>query len=399
MTFGSLSDTGFTHIVKIVADANIPLLADAFGPLGDVTALPADRLTPEVVRTADALLVRSVTKVNEALLAGGRVQFVATATIGVDHVDEPYLASRDIGFASAAGSNARSVAEYVLAALTVLAKRGGYRLREKTLGIVGCGNVGGRLAPLAEAVGMKVLCNDPPLARRTGDARYLPIEALAAADIVTFHVPLERQGPDATYHMIDARLIERLRPGVTILNASRGAVAETAALRQACDAGRLGGLVLDVWEGEPNLDLDLLRHVGLATPHIAGYSYDGKVNGTRMILDAFCRHFGLQRPWNPEPLMPPPARPRVRLPAGASLDQALRQAIASAYDIEADDGRLRQVMGQPPERRGKFFNDLRKHYPVRREFASHAVELEAPGAGPDAKKVLGQLGFEVAIVE
>jgi erythronate-4-phosphate dehydrogenase len=380
--------------VKILADANIPLLAQAFGPLGDVEALPADRLTAETVRHADALLVRSVTRVDEALLAGSRVQFVATATIGVDHIDQPYLASRGIGFASAAGSNARSVAEYVMTALTVLAERGGYGLRDKALGIVGCGNVGGRLARRAQAAGVRVLQNDPPLARRTGDPKYLPLEALAQqADVLTFHVPLEREGPDATYHMINAALLGRLKHGATLINSSRGRVTDSAALAEARLSGRLGALVLDVWEGEPDINVALMERTTLASPHIAGYSYDGKVNGTRMVLEALCRHFGLQHPWDPQPLMPPPARPHVRLPAGVTFDRALRLAFAAAYDIEADDRRLREIAHQPADQRGKFFTNLRKNYPVRREFPSHTVEMESSNA--EVEQVLKALGFVV----
>jgi erythronate-4-phosphate dehydrogenase len=379
--------------LKIVADANIPLLVEAFGPLGEVVALPADRIAPDVLRSADALLVRSVTRVDESLLARSPVKFVATATIGFDHVDLAYLASRGIALASAQGSNARSVAEYVLAALAVLAKRGGFSMTGQVLGIVGCGNVGGRLALMAEAIGLKVLRNDPPLARKTGDARFLPIEALADADVVTFHVPLERGGPDPTYQMISDALIARLKPGVTLLNTSRGAVAETAALKSAIAAGRLGHVVLDVWEKEPTIDLALLERVDLATPHIAGYSYDGKVNGTRMVLEALCRHFGLRREWDPSPLMPPPANPRVRLPAELAVDEAIHAATRAAYDIEADDGRLRAIVDEPPENRGKWFDGLRKNYPVRREFPETTVELA--GLNPAVKAVLEALGFTV----
>jgi len=380
--------------VKIVADANIPLLREAFGPLGEVAALPADGLTPGAVRDADALLVRSVTRVGAALLDGSAVRFVATATIGFDHVDQAYLASRGIGFASAQGSNARSVAEYVLAALAVLAARRGRPMRGQVLGIVGCGNVGGRLAHMAEALGLRVLRNDPPLARRTGDPRYVPFDALAEADAVTFHVPLERGGTDPTYHMIGARLLGRLKPGATLLNSSRGGVHDTAALLAARAAGRLGALVLDVWEGEPSVDTDLLARTDLATPHIAGYSYDGKVNGARMVLEALCRHFGLAREWDPSPLMPPPPRPRARVPAGATVEEALRLAITAAYDIEADDARMRGLLARPPEARAKFFNDLRKTYPVRREFPETTVELAADD--PEVRGALAALDFPVA---
>ena len=379
--------------MRIVADSNIPLLADAFGPLGEVTALPADCITAEAVRQADALLVRSVTKVGAPLLEGSRIRFVATATIGVDHIDEAYLAARGIGFAYAAGSNARSVAEYVLAALAVLGAHGGYDFRRQTLGIVGCGNVGGRLARMAEGLGIRVLRNDPPLARETHDPRYLPIEALAEADIVTFHVPLSREGPDATYQMIDARLLGMLKPGATVFNTSRGGVADPAALRQARDSGRLGALVLDVWKGEPEIDVELMDRATIATPHIAGYSYDGKVNGTRMILEAFCRHFGLTRAWDPAPLMPPAAVPEVALPVGVGAREGLRQAIRAAYDIEADDRRMRELARQPAEARGRFFSDLRKNYPVRREFPATSVRMEPTDV--ELEDALGVLSFPV----
>jgi len=232
--------------MKIVADENIPLVAEAVGPLGEVLTVPADAISPALVRDAQALLVRSVTPVGPDLLDGSAVRFVGTATIGTDHVDRAYLACRGIGFASAEGSNARSVAEYVFAALSVLAERGGWRLAEKALGIVGVGNIGSRVARLAEGVGVKVLRNDPPIARQTGDPEYLPLDALADADIVTFHVPLTREGPDTTYHMINTSLVSRLKRGVILLNTSRGSVADTTALKAALAAGRLGALALDV---------------------------------------------------------------------------------------------------------------------------------------------------------
>jgi len=377
--------------VKIVADENIPLVGEAFGPMGEVVAVPADAIRPRLVRDARVLLVRSVTPVGPALLDGSAVRFVATATIGVDHIDQEYLRRHGIGFSSAQGSNARSAAEYVFTALAVLAERGGWRLAGKALGIVGVGNIGSRVARMAEGLGMTVLRNDPPLARETGDPKYVPIETLAEADIVTFHVPLTREGPDATYHMIGESLLRRLRRGVILLNTSRGGVADTAALKATCAVGRLGALVLDVWENEPNIDLELMNAVDIATPHIAGYSYDGKVNGTRMILEAFCCHFGLARAWNPSPLMPPPETPRTRLPAGVDAQQAIRYATRAAYNIEADDARLRAICEEPAERRSAYFKSLRKNYPVRREFPQTTLALDA--ADRTVVKALETLGF------
>jgi len=379
--------------MRILADENIPLVGEAFGPMGEVVAVPADAIRPLLVRDAQALLVRSVTPVGPALLDGSAVRFVATATIGVDHVNQEYLQQRGIAFASAEGSNAQSVAEYVFTALAVLAERGGWRFRDKALGIVGVGNVGSRVARIAEGLGMTVLRNDPPLARRTGDPKYVLLDALSEADIVTFHVPLTRKGPDATYHRIGENLLSRLKRSVILLNTSRGSVADTAVLKAALGAKRLGGVVLDVWENEPNIDLELLNAVDIATPHIAGYSYDGKVNGTRIILHAFCRHFGLQRMWDPSPLMPPPETPRIRLPAGVDAQQAIRYATRAAYDIEADDARLRAIREKPAEGRSAYFKSLRKNYPVRREFPQTTVELGS--AGSQVRSALETLGFVV----
>jgi erythronate-4-phosphate dehydrogenase len=377
--------------MKIIADENIPLVGEAFGPMGEVVAVPADAIRPLLVRDAQALLVRSVTPVGPALLDGSAVRFVATATIGVDHIDQEYLRRHGIGFSSAQGSNARSVAEYVFTSLAVLAERGGWRFRDKALGIVGVGNIGSRVARMAEGLGLAVLRNDPPLACETGDPKYVPIETLFDADIVTFHVPLTREGPDATHHMIGESLLSRLKRSVILLNTSRGSVADTAVLKAALGMKRLGAVVLDVWENEPNIDLELMNAVDIATPHIAGYSYDGKVNGTRMILHAFCRHFGLQRMWDPSPLMPPPARPRVVLPASLSVDEAVTTAIRAAYDIEADDQRMRGIMAQAPEHRADYFKSLRRHYPVRREFPETTVALDA--ADRAVVKALETLGF------
>ncbi|MGB3087084.1 MAG: 4-phosphoerythronate dehydrogenase [Phycisphaerae bacterium] len=382
--------------MKIVADENIPLLKDAFGPLGEVVALAADEITPQVLRDAQALLVRSVTRAGAGLLDSTDVRFVGTATIGTDHIDRDYLSRRGIDFTSAQGSNARSVAEYVFAALSVLAERKGLTLADMVLGVVGVGNIGSRVARIAEGIGMRVLRNDPPLARRTGDPKYVPIETVCGeADVVTFHVPLTREEPDATYHMINEGLLRQLKGRAVLINTSRGAVHETAALKAAIAAGHLGAVILDVWENEPNVDPDLLAGADLATPHVAGYSYDGKVNGTRMLLEALCRHFGLRRDWDPAPLMPPPNQPRVRVPAGVSVDEAIRRAIAAAYRIEADDRRLREMLKVPKSDRGAYFKSLRRNYPVRREFPWTTVELESDDAG--VRAALRTLGFPVTV--
>jgi len=380
--------------VKIVADENIPFVRQAFEPLGDVVTAPGRQMTSEQVADADALLVRSVTKVNAELLDGSTVRFVGTATIGTDHLDTTYLDRRGITWAAAAGCNANSVAEYIVAALLVLARRDGFHLADKTLGVVGVGNVGSRVVRYAQALGMTVLQNDPPLQRQTHDRRFVPIERVFEADLVTLHVPLTRQGPDATWHMIDTEFLSRLRADVYLLNTSRGAVVDGAALRNALQHQRLAGAVLDVWENEPDIDVQLLKLCALGTAHIAGYSFDGKVTGTRMIHDAACRCFGLSTEWDPRPLMPPPATPQLRVePRGRDPQDVVAPTVAAIYDIEKDDADLRAVTGLPPDQRGSRFDRLRRDYPIRREFGN--TQVIVPTDRPDVAPTFRKLGFLV----
>ncbi|MGD1018941.1 MAG: 4-phosphoerythronate dehydrogenase PdxB [Verrucomicrobiia bacterium] len=372
--------------MKIIADPNIPLVQEAFGPLGEVRLVPGREITADAVRDADALLVRSVTPVNAALLDGSRVRFVATATIGFDHIDREYLSQKGIGFASAQGSNANSVAEYVTAAMLELAHRQKFRLRDKTLGVIGVGNVGSRVVRYAEALGMRVLQNDPPRQRTERLAQFVSLErVLAEADIVTLHVPLARAGADATFHLFDKdRLgaVERRKP--ILINSSRGAVMDNPALLKAVDGEHLGGVVLDVWENEPNISPELLDVVDLATPHIAGYSFDGKVNGTRMIYEAVCGFFHLPPTWSPH--LPPPPVPRIELAvsSGEDEEEVLRRVIRRVYDINGDDSALRGNV--------RAFDKLRAEYPVRREFFN--TELVLRGASKELRATFAALGFK-----
>jgi len=380
--------------VKIVADENIPFVRQAFERLGDVVTASGRQITPEQVADADALLVRSVTKVNAELLDGSTVRFVGTATIGTDHLDTAYLDRRGITWAAAAGCNANSVAEYVVAALLVLARRGSFRLADKTLGVVGVGNVGSLVVRDARALGMNVLENDPPLQRQTHDRRFVAIERIFEADLVTLHVPLMRQGPDATWHMVDAGFVSKLRADSYLVNTSRGAVVDGSALRQALQRQRLAGAVLDVWENEPDIDVELLELAALGTAHIAGYSFDGKVTGTKMIHDAACRCFGLSTEWDPRPLMPPPATPQLQIePRGKHPQDVVASVVAAIYDIERDDADLRGVRGLPLDQRGYHFDRLRRDYPIRREFGNTRVIV--PTDQPDVAPTFEKLGFLV----
>jgi erythronate-4-phosphate dehydrogenase len=367
--------------LHILADENIPCVDAAFGTLGTVERCSGRSIGPAAVRDADVLLVRSVTPVGADLLDDSSVRFVGSATIGTDHVDRDYLAERGIAFAHAPGSNADSVADYVVAALLTLARRRRCSLEARTIGVVGCGNIGGRLARRLPALGATVLRNDPPLAdaaEAAGRAHdFVPLETiLEEADVITTHVPLTTGGPYPTRHLIDEDVLARLQPGTWLLNAARGPVVDNRALLDALRAGQVDAAVLDVWEGEPVPDPDLVRAVDVATPHIAGYAYDGKVRGTAMLYDALCDHLGRDPVWDPETVLRPDAPqalhghpPDPRLPRTDWLSHLARQA----YDLGADDARMRRILDHPPEERGDYFDHLRSTYPTRREMQRHTI--------------------------
>ena len=378
--------------MKIVADENIPFVCECFGSLGRVVSCPASQITTQLVKDADMLLVRSVTKVGSGLLAGSSVRFVATATIGFEHIDTAWLAENNIGFASAPGSNANSVAEYVIAALLHLAKKYEFSLRDKSIGIVGVGNVGSLVEKKCLALGIKVLLNDPPLQRQTGDAKYVPLEELFGCDIITLHTPLTYEGVDKTFHLADGRFFDSLKPGCIFINTSRGGVVDTSALKDALSTGRIKAAVLDVWEAEPNIDTGLLKMVDIATPHIAGYSLDGKIAGMIMIYKAACKYFGIEAKNDMNDFLPEPEVPRLKIEGGNNNErEVLLQTVETIYKITGDDSRLRQILDVSPEVRGTFFSDLRKNYPVRREFQNTKI---ISATGDIAEKLRG-IGFKV----
>jgi erythronate-4-phosphate dehydrogenase len=381
--------------MRVLIDRNIPFGEPVFSTIGDVTLLDTIDIKPPAVRDAEILVIRSETKVTPALLEGSRVRFVGTATIGTDHVDTEYLAARKVGFASAPGCNANAVAEYIAAALLTLSTRFGFGLAGKTLGVVGVGNIGSKVVNVGEALGMTVLQNDPPLARQTGDPRFLPLEALMGADIITLHVPLSKAGPDATYHFFDEARISAMKPGSILINASRGAVVETVAIRKALVGGQLGTAVLDVWENEPAINAELLTLVALGTAHVAGYSLDGKVNAVRKVYHALCKHLNMEPVWTGWDKLPPPAVLRFPLPGQAEKREAiLQESVKQCYDIELDDRLLREMLLQPEERRASYFMKLRTGYRMRREFFATTVEVP-----PDRRAIgstLKALGFHLS---
>ncbi len=384
--------------MKIVADQNIPFVKECFEHLGEVHLYSGRQITPAAVADADILLVRSITKVNADLLAASSVKFAATATIGVEHIDTDYLASRKIGFASAPGSNANSVAEYVVAALLTLGKKKKVELAGKSIGVVGVGNVGSRTAAKCAALGMKVVLNDPPLARQTGDGKYRPLDELMDCDFITFHTPLTKTGQDKTFHLANEAFFKALKKGAYFINTSRGGVMDTAALKSAM-RDKLSGVVLDVWENEPNIDAELLAKVDLSTPHIAGYSYDGKIAGLMMIYEAACRFMGVAPQHTIGDFLPPAQTPEIRLTADELTmpQQALiHDIVQKIYVINRDDFNTREILFQPAQEQGAFFDKLRKEYPVRREFQNTRIVMP-PNASGIARQLAG-IGFKVESV-
>ena len=384
--------------MKTVACSNMPFVREAFSTLGEVTTLDGRAICAEHVRGTDLLAIRSTTRVDASLLEGSRVRFVGTATIGTDHLDIPYLERRGIQWCFSPGCNANSVGEHVVSALLCLAVRHGFRLQGLTLGVVGVGNVGRRIVAKARALGLRVLQNDPPRRRAEPQnaAQFVSLDQVRReADIVTFHVPLNRQGPDATVHLANARFFAGLRPGCILINASRGAVVDTNALLAAMDAGTVRHAVIDTWEGEPRYRADLLARAELATPHIAGHSFEGKVMGTVRVYREACRVARVEPSWTHEPLMPPPPVPRLDITAGGRpLEAVLWDAVRPVYDIREDDARMRaEPADADPAARAAHFDRLRKTYPMRREFRYTAVRLL--DYDPRAAAALRDLEFQV----
>jgi erythronate-4-phosphate dehydrogenase len=375
--------------MKVIADENIPLIKDAFSEFGEVFTASGRKITRELLDDSSILLVRSITNVNQALLEGSSVKFVATATIGTDHVDLNYLRDNNIGFAYAPASNADSVGEYVVAAMLTMAKKKNMKLSDITLGIIGVGNVGSRVYRHASTLGIKCLLNDPPKKRLTQSDIYVSLEqVLDKADIITLHVPLITTGEDTTYRMVSHEFLGKMKQGAILINSSRGKVVDEKGLRAA--HSRLGGLVLDVWETEPGISLETVRMADICTPHIAGYSYDGKLRGTQMIYDAACAFFFRSPSWH----IPEEITTEIvgEIDCTSSLEP-LFDAVISAYPIMEDDKRLRQILEKDKAQQESYFDELRKKYPRRDEFFHFVVKCKKEQS--KLAILLSNLGFKV----
>jgi erythronate-4-phosphate dehydrogenase len=376
--------------MNIVSDPNILYAREAFSCFGQVISVDGRSITKDRLKYAEILLVRSVTGVNRGLLEGTPVRFVASATIGIDHVDLAYLRDNNIGFAHAPGSNSNAVAEYVISAMAHLAKIKGEKLPSLTVGIIGVGAIGSRVLRLCQALGIRCLLNDPPKKVLTGSDLYLPLaEVLRESDIVTIHVPLIRSGNRATYRLVNDDFLAAMKKGAFLVNTSRGDVMDEKAF--VAKRGRLGAAALDVWENEPAPSAIVIDAADIATPHIAGYSHDGKICGTEMIYRAACAFFFMENKWRP------PDAAGGGTPHAIDLSKSrdpVFDAVCAAYPIMEDDERFRKINKMTADDRPAYFDELRKNYPKRLEFRNFNV---VPGGRvSDAElSIIAGLGFSV----
>ena len=377
--------------MKILADENIPLVTEFFAAIGDVVTLPGRNIRSQDANDANVLLIRSVTTVDEQLLGDSDVAFVGTCTIGVDHLDQAWLQKNQIKFSSAPGCNANSVVEYVYAALCHL----DVDWRDKKFGIIGCGNVGGLLHKCLKLQGVDCYCYDPLRTEQHPDLTSL--SNVLACDIISLHTPLTKSGEHPSFHLINLPELEQLKTGAVLLNCGRGPVINNADLLTFLQLRSDVRVVLDVWEPEPNISLDLLDKVSLGSPHIAGYSYDGKLKGTEMIYQALCKHLQQEPLLSLSQLVSAPTNNTLALAEELSPWGQIKQLIEQVYSIADDDKRLRDLACNARTGKENFsegFDNLRKHYSIRREFHNYNVAV-----GSVKNKVVSDwlriLGFNV----
>lgn len=379
--------------MNLVVDENISFAEEAFSQFGKVKLLHGRQITKNEINTADILIVRSITKVNKDLLEGTPIKFVGTATIGTDHIDLDYIKNKNIFFKDAAGCNADAVAEYVFTSISHFAFKNTYPIEDKIIGIVGIGNIGSRIAKHAENIGMSILKNDPPLERKLGKTGFSTLEKIFTADIVTFHVPLNLNGIDKTYHLMQEERLSRLNDGMVLINASRGQVIDNEDLVKILNRKKLY-VNLDVWENEPDINPILLNQVNLATPHIAGYSLEGKVNGTKIIYDSLCNYLNVEPTWSP--ILPKISDNEIKIDYDGNLTTALYKIFNKIYPIKEDDNGLRKAVEMDNKERAVYFDKLRKNYPLRREFSNYKIKVT--NADDKFVKVLSSFRFNVETI-
>lgn len=373
--------------MKFIIDNKIPFISGALESVADVVYLPGNEIGAKDMKDADGLIIRTRTKCNKSLLEGSSVQLIATATIGYDHIDTDYCREKGIQWTNAPGCNSSSVEQYIVSVLLHLANKYYFKPQNKTIGIIGVGNVGRKVKRVSEALGFKVVCNDPPREREEGGTEFIPLDdLLKVADIITLHVPLYHKGVDKTYEMADASFFQNMKSASFFINSSRGEVVNEEELKRVLKDGRISAAVLDVFHNEPLLDPNLLKMLELATPHIAGYSTDGKSNGTYMSVQAMSKHFSLGLDsWKPDSV-PPPPDPELFVDGseGDSLT-LITEVYTQIYNVQEDHQNLQEA----PE----TFESLRGNYRLRREATAYNLRI----FNDDGKyrTIFEQLGFSV----
>ncbi len=375
--------------MRIVADDKIPFLKGVLEPFAEIVYLPGDQISAAALKKTDALLTRSITKCNAELLHDTSVKLIASATIGDDHIDKKYCAENDIKWETAKGCNAGAVEQYVISAILHLAQKNNFELKDLTIGIIGVGNIGSRVARIAKLLGMKVLLNDPPRERKEGSEEFVSLnQVLSDANIITFHVPLIIDGEDKTRHIADESFFKNLSKNCILINTSRGEVVKNTTLKQAISEGIIKKLVLDVWENEPDLDEELLSMVDIATPHIAGYSLKGKAMGTSMTVQAVSKYFNL----GIDNWFPPLSFDRnTIIMDGSKLSdkEIISQVFENVYPIQIDDTALRN--------NPRHFESLRRDYVFRKENDSFILNLK--NVNSELISLLEKLGFVVKTIK
>ncbi|MBN1897546.1 MAG: 4-phosphoerythronate dehydrogenase [Spirochaetes bacterium] len=378
--------------MKILMDENIPFARELFGPIGTVTTISGRNITNKIAKQYDILLVRSVTNVNKDLLKGTGVKFVGTATVGEDHIDKRYLKEHHIGFASAGGSNTHSVVDYVFWVLFNYCAEKGISIKKITLGVVGAGRIGGLVALKAQKIGICVMKNDPPLQKLQPHRKYHSLDDLAQADFITIHTPLIHTGPYPTFHLFNKERMLKMKKKAVLINTARGGVVDNKALEELLNQGHIRDAVLDVWENEPYISLDLLRQVFLGTFHIAGYSFQGKLNGSILLFKKLCDFLKFKKR---NPGIKKDKKIKILL-AGSrdGLERTVSWIMNQVYDFRQDHERLKTILKiHSREKRAKMFDLFRKDYPERDEF----TEYQLKGKLPDPYlKILKMLGFRIS---
>ena len=375
--------------IKIVADDKIPFLKGVLEPYAIIKYFLGSKISRDNIIDADALIVRTRTKCNKDLLDGTNVKIVTTATIGTDHIDIEYCEQNNIKWLNAPGCNSTSVMQYITSALLTLAENDNFNLNEKTIGIVGVGNVGSKIKKTAEILGLKVLLNDPPREKKEGSIGFSNLnKIMKESDIITFHVPLNKSGDNKTFHLADEQFFNMLEKKPIIINSSRGEVIKTSALKDAIKCGKVSETVLDVWENEPEINLELLNLVDFATPHIAGYSADGKANGTAVCVNAVndLFNFGIETNWYPKEIPISASGNKIEIKCGNKSNQEIiKEAVDNTYKISEDD----KILRNSPQ----TFEKQRGDYQIRREFNNYEVNVK--DCESKVVKKLENLGFKV----